>query len=150
TLTVYYHGTLTPEVLPQKLIVAAARLKPAVKVRVIGRETLGNVGYVQSLVAAAKSAGASEIFEVIETVAREDLLHLASRADVGVALVSKTTKNRNMQHIVGASNKVFDYMACGLPLLVSDLPEWEERLVKPGFARACDPNDVESIEVALR
>ena len=52
--------------------------------------------------------------------------------------------------MVGASNKAFDYMACGLPLLVSDLPEWVSTFVKPGYALACDPNDPDSIEAALR
>jgi glycosyltransferase involved in cell wall biosynthesis len=41
-------------------------------------------------------------------------------------------------------------MACGLPLLVSDLPDWVSTFVEPGYARACDPNDVDSIEAELR
>ena len=46
-----------------------------------------------------------------------------------------------MQNMVGASNKPFDYMACGLPLLVTDLPEWTSTFVEPGYARACNPDD---------
>jgi glycosyltransferase involved in cell wall biosynthesis len=52
--------------------------------------------------------------------------------------------------MVGASNKAFDYMACGLPLLVSDLPDWVSTFVEPGYGRACDPNDADSIEAELR
>jgi len=55
-----------------------------------------------------------------------------------------------MQHMVGASNKTFDYMACGLPLLVTNLPDWVQTFVKPGYARACDPDDPDSIEAELR
>jgi glycosyltransferase involved in cell wall biosynthesis len=62
----------------------------------------------------------------------------------------KQSEDINMRHMVGASNKPFDYMASGLPLLVSDLPEWVGTFVKPGYARACDPDDPDSIEVALR
>jgi len=51
---------------------------------------------------------------------------------------------------VGASNKPFDYMASALPLLVTDLPEWVAMFVDPGYARACDPDDPDSIEAALR
>jgi hypothetical protein len=29
-----------------------------------------------------------------------------------------------MANMVGAFNKPFDYMACGLPLLVTILPDW--------------------------
>jgi spore maturation protein CgeB len=52
--------------------------------------------------------------------------------------------------MVGASNKPFDYMACGLPLLVTELPEWMTTFVEPGYARACDPNDTKSHENELR
>ena len=52
--------------------------------------------------------------------------------------------------MVGASNKPFDYMACGLPLLVSNLPEWVSNFVEPDFAMACNPDDVDTIEAGLR
>ena len=58
----------------------------------------------------------------------------------------RSTENINLRHMVGASNKAFDYMACGLPLLVTDLPEWVTAFVEPGYARACNPDDPDSIE----
>ena len=51
--------------------------------------------------------------------------------------------------MVGASNKVFDYLASGLALLVSDLPEWKETYVEPGYGLACNPDDPQSIASAL-
>jgi spore maturation protein CgeB len=54
-----------------------------------------------------------------------------------------------MRHMAGASNKPFDYMAAGLPLLVSDRPDWYEMFVVPGYARACNPGDPDSIATAL-
>ena len=56
----------------------------------------------------------------------------------------------NEQAMAGASNKPFDYLACGLALLVSDLPEWRELFVKPGYGLACHPRDPESIARQLR
>ena len=50
--------------------------------------------------------------------------------------------------MAGASNKPFDYMACGLALLVSDLPEWTALFVEPGYALACDPGDAQSLAAA--
>jgi glycosyltransferase involved in cell wall biosynthesis len=41
-------------------------------------------------------------------------------------------------------------MACGLPLLVTNQPEWVSTFVAPGYARACDPDDPDSIEAELR
>lgn len=40
-------------------------------------------------------------------------------------------------------------MACGLGLIVSDLPEWQKLFVKPGHAVACDPEDPGSIARAI-
>ena len=81
---------------------------------------------------------------------REDLLRSASKAHVGLSLMPNRSEDINMRHMVGASNKPFDYMASGLPLLVTDLPEWVATFVEPGYGRACDPDDPDSIEAALR
>jgi spore maturation protein CgeB len=62
----------------------------------------------------------------------------------------KKSDDINLQHMVGASNKPFDFMACGLPLLVTELPEWMSTFVEPGYGRACDPDDPDSIEAELR
>jgi glycosyltransferase involved in cell wall biosynthesis len=56
----------------------------------------------------------------------------------------------NLETMTGASNKAFDYLACGLPLLVSNLPDWREMFVKPGYALECDPTDPQSIAAAIR
>ena len=53
----------------------------------------------------------------------------------------RTSDDMNMLNMTGASNKAFDYMAAGLTLLVSDLPDWHAMFVAPGFGRACDPAD---------
>ncbi|MEO2034809.1 MAG: glycosyltransferase [Planctomycetaceae bacterium] len=69
----------------------------------------------------------------------------AAKAHVGLALFSMDFR----EPMVGASNKPFDYLACGLALLVPDTPEWNELFVKEGCARSCDTEDVESIAAAL-
>jgi len=60
------------------------------------------------------------------------------------------TDDVNLRHMTGASNKPFDYMAAGLALLVSDLPDWRDMFVRPGYARPCDPADPNSVAAALR
>ena len=149
-LIIYYHGSITRTRLPTQLIVAASRFKGAVRVRVVGYETLGSIGYLGELVALAAKNGAAGMIEPLGTIPRYDLLRTASKAQVGLSLMPKQFENINMQHMVGASNKPFDYMASALPLLVTDLPEWAALFVDPGYARACDPEDPDSIERALR
>ena len=51
--------------------------------------------------------------------------------------------------MVGASNKAFEYLACGAALLVCDSPEWVQTFVHSGYALACDPEDPRSIANAL-
>jgi SAM-dependent methyltransferase len=76
---------------------------------------------------------------------RGQLLNSCARADVGLALFP-----RNGQPMAGASNKPFDYLAGGLALLVSDLPDWRDLFVVPGYGFACDPEDEHSIVAKLR
>ena len=52
--------------------------------------------------------------------------------------------------MVGASNKPFDYMASGLALLVTDLPDWRTTFVENGYGLACDSDDCRSIADALQ
>jgi glycosyltransferase involved in cell wall biosynthesis len=62
----------------------------------------------------------------------------------------KESEDINFVQMTGASNKAFDYLACGLALLVSDLPDWRGLYVAPGYGLACDPEDPETIAAALR
>lgn len=60
-----------------------------------------------------------------------------------------TTADVNHRHMVGASNKAFDYLAQGMALLVSDLSDWRAAFVEAGLARPCNPDDPASIGAAL-
>jgi glycosyltransferase involved in cell wall biosynthesis len=151
TLVIYYHGSITSQRLPPQLIIAASRFKGAIRICVAGYEVPSSFGYVQKLVKLAAEHGAPTLIETLGFIARRDLLKTAAqKGHVGLSLMPKEPSNINLQHMVGASNKAFDYMACGIPLLVTDLPEWSATFVAPGYARACNPNDPDSIEIELR
>jgi glycosyltransferase involved in cell wall biosynthesis len=148
-LVMHYHGSINRARLPAQLIIAACRLSRSVRLQIAGYQT--EAGYVEELRRLAAENGAAELIEYCGVVRRRsDLFRCASLAHLGVSIVPKHTDDINLRHMVGASNKAFDYMACGLPLLVSDLPDWVSTFVEPGYALACDPNDVDSIETALR
>jgi glycosyltransferase involved in cell wall biosynthesis len=148
-LIVYYHGSITPERLPETVALAVRRMAGRVRLRIAGYEAPSARGYVSHLVGSDTGASADAPVEYLGMVSRADLLGEAARAHVGLALMPLSSGDPNMNHMVGASNKPFDYMAAGLTLLVSDLPDWTRVFVEPGFGVACNPADADSISAAL-
>ena len=47
------------------------------------------------------------------------------------------------------SNKLFEYMGAGLPVIASDLPRWRELVVGTGCGLVADPRDASSIASAI-
>jgi len=152
-LVLYYHGSITPDRLPPPVLEAVRRLEGRVRLRVAGREAPGALGYVQRLLASATwPNGGSEgqpSIEYLGQISRAELGPTAAESHIGLALMPRDSGEVNMRHMTGASNKVFDYMAAGLALLVSDRSDWRDMFVAPGYARACDPDDPGSIAAAL-
>src|SRR5262249_48142381 len=150
-LVVYYHGSITPERLPETVAVAVRRMADRVRLRIAGYEPLGVRGYVRHLVGSDAGAAEDNPIEYIGMVpSRTDLFTQAARAHVGLALMPRQSNDLNMRHMTGASNKPFDYMAAGLALLVSNMPDWTKMFVQPGFGLACNPADTDSLSAALR
>jgi glycosyltransferase involved in cell wall biosynthesis len=150
-LWVLYHGTIVPPRLPLSVLEALAALPERIKLCVIGYETIGHRGYVSELRETAERLGiGSRVTFPGALPSREELLAWCRKCDVGLAFMPTASDDINMQAMVGASNKPFDYLSCGLALLVSDLPDWRAAYVDTGHGLACDPNDPESIAAALR
>jgi glycosyltransferase involved in cell wall biosynthesis len=148
-LVLHYHGSIAPAMLPRTVVEAVQLLGGRVRLRITGYEASSGRGYVKQLVDLGLGSDGSSLVEYAGQVPRADLLAKASQAHVGLALAPPSSENINLRHLVGASNKAFDYMAAGLALLVSDLGDWREMFVKPGFALPCDPADPASIAAAL-
>jgi len=150
-LTIYYHGSINAARVPPELVIAASRFKGAVRIKIAGYEAAGGVGYVDRLKALASERDVSGIVEYLGAIPlRDDLLDCAAKADVGLSFMPDGSTDINLRHMVGASNKPFDCMSQGIPLLVSNLPDWVSTFVQPGFGRSCDPGNADSIENELR
>lgn len=146
-----YHGSLVPARLPLTIIEALTELPETVRLRIVGYETVGHVGYMREVFDRARGFGVAARVEWVGQVpTRTELLALARQCDVGFALMPLQSYDWNEQTMAGASNKPFDYMACGLGLIVSDLPAWRALYVANGFAQACDPSDAASVARAVR
>lgn len=148
-LIVHYHGSINRQRLPLELVAAAATFKGKVRLRVVGYEAPGSIGHVRDLQELAADCGAPEIVEFLGTVSRKQNMADAVYSHIGVSLMPNKSADVNLQHMVGASNKSFEYMASGLPLLVTRLPDWDATFVGPGYGRSCDPESVDSIKTQL-
>ena len=151
SLWIVYHGSIVPPRLPPTVIEALAILPDNVKLRVIGYETIGSPGYVTQLREMAGRLGIGDRVEFLGALnMRSELLDWGRKSDIGLAFMPRNSDDVNMQHMTGASNKPFDYLACGAALLVSDRPDWRQLYVDSGYGLACDPESPESIAGALR
>ena len=150
SLRLLYHGSIVPARLPPAVIEALVDLPDGVSLDIVGYETAGHPTYVRDLQELADRLGVGARVRFHGVLAtRAELLQLCSQCDVGLALLPRDSSDVNEMAMVGASNKPFDYMACGLPLLVSDLEAWRSTYVEPGFGLSCDPSSPQSISEAL-
>ncbi|MBW4476369.1 MAG: glycosyltransferase [Tolypothrix brevis GSE-NOS-MK-07-07A] len=69
-------------------------------------------------------------------------------ATIGVCLYKKIDINH--QTMATASNKIYEYAACGLPVIVSDQPNYREHLSSEIWVRFADPDNPKSIASAVQ
>ncbi len=150
-LTLHYHGSVVPQRVPTSVVDAVALLGGAVQLRIVGYETAGSPGYGSALEARAVQRGIPGLVRFEGPLPlRRQLLERARAGDVGLSVVTDDASDSNLRSLVGPSNKPFDYLASGLPLIVPAREEWVETFVRPGVARPCDPSDPVSIAAAVR
>jgi len=147
-LLLYYHGNISPDLVPETLLEAIASFNGNVVLHLVGYEAPSAGGYISRILNKWNRGGAT-VIKYFGSVSRDDLLEYAAQCHIGVALMPKNSIDFNLQNLIGASNKAFDYMASGLALVVSDSPDWQKMYVDNGFGLACDPCSVESIVATI-
>ncbi len=148
-VVLFFHGSIVPQRLPLTVLSAVAQCSRRVHFHFAGYETAGHLGYIEEIFARAATIGIADRIHYLGALPRDESLRCCGNADIGLALMPLHSNDPNMIDMVGASNKPFDYLSRGLPLLVSDLPEWNKAFVEPGLGRSCDPSEPNSIASAL-
>lgn len=148
-LSLHYHGTITPERIPEAAIQAAASLEGRVQVNIVGYETSSGRGYLNYLMSKYSSGENRGVIQYLGQISRSDLIEVASKSDLGMAFMPSLSDSLDMRCMLGASNKPFDYMAAGLPVIVSDLPDWRSFYVEKGFGFAVNPGSSVDIRSLL-
>jgi glycosyltransferase involved in cell wall biosynthesis len=145
-----YHGSINPERFPMCLLEALSIAGEGVSIRLVGYETSGSIGYTSQLTEHAKRLGVADRFHFLGAMAREPLMQSCRECDVGLALLRIHEGDINMFHMVGASNKPFDYLSQGLAIVVHEDEAWREFYVQRGCAISCDGTSVQSLAETFR
>jgi glycosyltransferase involved in cell wall biosynthesis len=120
-----YHGIVAPGRGLEILIKAASLWQGG---HVLSIRGPGQSDYLKTLEDLIAALGVSDHVKLLEPVAMTDLVEAALAFDVGLmALPGHSAHNR-----FALPNKVFEYMAAGLALCVSDLPEMAHVVAQTG------------------
>jgi glycosyltransferase involved in cell wall biosynthesis len=102
--------------------------------------------YADSLAGLAQAEGLSGRIHFLPPVPVAEIRAHVRQADVGVSLLEDTCEN----HRLALPNKVFEYLAAGIPVVAADLPELHRLLAEAPGARLADPADPEAVGSAIR
>ena len=105
----------------------------------------GRADYIRT----AGEARWQDRIHVLDAVLPSDLLPWVASADVGAMPILASTLN----HYLSTPNKLFECLAAGIPVVVSDFPAMSEIVARhPGgpLGAVCDPTRVDSVAAALR
>ena len=126
--------------LPQ--LVRAIALLPHSHLVFLGSEVRG---MDQELRAITQDLDIQDRTHFLGSVPSEVLLTVTSQADVGVTLLEDVSLN----HRLALPNKLFEYLAAGIPVVGSDLPEIRRVLEESRGGVVCDPSKPASIAAAV-
>lgn len=90
----------------------------------------------------------AERVKYFSPVPYNDLFSHTWRSSLGVCLYKKIDVNH--QTMGTASNKIYEYAACGLPVIVSDQPNYRKHLAHETWVRFANPDDSRSIAFAVQ
>jgi len=86
-----------------------------------------------------------ETFEMIGWKPYEEVVNYLNISDVGMILFQPTHYN----NLIGLPIKLFEYMACGLPVVASNFPEISSVVKEADCGILVDPTDVDEIADAI-
>jgi glycosyltransferase involved in cell wall biosynthesis len=127
-----------------EVLIRALALVPEAHLVFLGDE--GEPGFTASLRSLAAAEGVADRTHFLASEPPETLLASTAQADVGVSLLQDTCEN----HRLALPNKVFEYLAAGVPIVVSDLPELRRLVSEHEVGWAVAPGEPAAVAEGLR
>lgn len=140
-LVVYVGALLAHRGLEQAI--DAIALVPGIRLRVIGP---GGAGLIGELRARAQAAGVGERFDVADPVPPDAVVRAIGGAAAGLSLFQPTCAS----HELTLPNKLFEYVAAGVPVLTSDVAESAAFVREHGVGEVVAAGDPQDIARGLR
>ena len=106
----------------------------------------GDRGYGAELARLAADSGLAGRVHFMPSVPLDELLAQTAEADVGVSLLEDVCEN----HRLALPNKVFEYVAAGVPVVGSRLPELARLIEERAIGWVADPSDPADVARTLR
>lgn len=139
---VLHLGYLQPYRGLEQVIAAMARCPQAVLV-LMGD---GDASYVSSLRELVDEMGVGSRAHFLPLVPPDQVVVNARSADLGVTM----TQPASLSYRAVLPNKLFQYLAAGLPVLASEFPELTQIVRGHDVGVTCDPSDPQAIAAAIR
>ncbi len=102
-------------------------------------------GYGPQLSRLIAQHGVGDRVSMLESVPLAELLAHTAEADVGVSLLQDTCEN----HRLALPNKLFEYVAAGVPVITGTLPEGQRLVERYGIGWCVPPDDPQALASAL-
>jgi glycosyltransferase involved in cell wall biosynthesis len=139
---ILHQGALAPGRGCETLVSAMADV-PDAHLVFLGTPWPGYEGVVEAL---AEQLGLRDRVHFAPAVPPSELLAHTREADVGVALLEDTCEN----HRLALPNKVFEYVAAGVPVVASRLPELQRLVERHEIGWTASPGEPAEIAARLR
>jgi glycosyltransferase involved in cell wall biosynthesis len=140
-----YQGHISAESRAFRETIEALKELPDVHLAIIGFAREGRIRMVREW---AEEAGVAERVHLLGSRPWHELVSTAASAHVGLVPIYPNTLN----NYLGDTNKIFEYLMAGIPVVASDLPEIRRVALdgQPRVGEIFDPHSPESIVRAVR
>lgn len=93
-----------------------------------------------------ENEGLTERVVFTGTIPQSDILSYTAAADIGCTLIENISKS----YYYALPNKMFEYIAAGIPVLASNLPQMMQIIDEFGVGKYVDPEDIESVVAGIK
>jgi glycosyltransferase involved in cell wall biosynthesis len=148
SITLFYRGSISDTSAMEEIISGASLVNPFrnnISVKFVGFLNDGDRLKLQSWV---EQLEMTDYFTYLGVLPYKDLQTPTILATIGFALYKNTSFDRVA--CAAACNKIYEYAACGLPVIVSDFPTYRAFLGDETWVRFANPEDPLAIAEAIQ